>query len=296
MYQKRLFVDSYFQIGSAHLTAGKPCQDYAGAETENDFACVIVSDGCSSGARTDIGARLNVLITAAAIKKMEELSIEAEINLVDIFRDKALAELSGDLGLDRNDLLATCLYAKITPNNNYINIIGDGVIAYQFDNGEIWMSRFEWNKNTPFYPAYRIGGLRNFIAAHDGDLLAGVLRETKCIFTNGEYVDQEEVVYSLQNGMRGVVIDLNDKITMLKYIVLFTDGITQIDQYDWRKAVVAMLSYKNTTGEFVKRRAIRELKDSFKIGKGAIDDFACAAIRIEKTEAEGGTNDYQQGN
>ena len=45
--------DAAFIIGSRHTCVAMPCQDYARAAPN----VVVVSDGCSSGAHTDLGAR-----------------------------------------------------------------------------------------------------------------------------------------------------------------------------------------------------------------------------------------------
>jgi serine/threonine protein phosphatase PrpC len=70
----------------------------------------------------------------------------------------------------------------------------------------------------------------------------------------------------------------------IEFIALFSDGVTQVDGVDWEDAVVELLSYKGTAGEFVKRRMIRAIKDWQKIGKGPTDDIACAVIGIEHGE------------
>ncbi len=63
-----LKTDHTFQIGLQHLQTGKPCQDFALSGTiADDLVYAIVSDGCSSGGMTDIGARLMVLATKRAI-------------------------------------------------------------------------------------------------------------------------------------------------------------------------------------------------------------------------------------
>src|SRR3990167_9350088 len=61
--------DSYFHIGHAHLNAGKPCQDYALAATYGVAAYAIVADGCSTGGKTDVGARIVALATAKTLKQ-----------------------------------------------------------------------------------------------------------------------------------------------------------------------------------------------------------------------------------
>lgn len=63
-----------FHIGAQHLSLGKPCQDYAVSGSINDTtAYAIVSDGCSSGGETDIGARIVALATKRALEENSHL-------------------------------------------------------------------------------------------------------------------------------------------------------------------------------------------------------------------------------
>jgi len=281
------FTDSYFCIGQLHVGAGKPCQDYAGAECRvDDLAYAIVSDGCSSGLRTDLGARLNVLTTASAIKKVFSPSYRNgesifEDTFIDKERDQSLATLSSELDLHPDDLLATCIYAiRRKDGRSFINIMGDGVVATKSANGEIWMSKFEWANNIPFYLSYR-GRLNDFISAHGGNIHAKdkLLEESYGYKADGTLIESVKSSHDLATGIDGINIRIQDNV---KYVALFTDGVTQIDQYEWQKAVLAMLAFKTTDGEFAKRRAIRELKNSFKIGKGPQDDFSYAVIGVSE--------------
>src|SRR3989344_1803041 len=64
----RFSTDHYFHIGSAHYRNGKPCQDYALSGVYGPVACAVVSDGCSTGRHTDVGARVLTLSTLQAIR------------------------------------------------------------------------------------------------------------------------------------------------------------------------------------------------------------------------------------
>jgi len=110
--------DSYFHIGKIHLNNGKPCQDYALSDVFDDAALVIISDGCSTGGHTDVGARMLALSTAVAIREHWAVSrtvlghtVPQEIGM----RQKiAMAGSREILGLDQQDMLATCIYQYIT--------------------------------------------------------------------------------------------------------------------------------------------------------------------------------------
>jgi len=60
--------------------------------------------------------------------------------------------------------------------------------------------------------------------------------------------------------------------------------VTQIDGVDWKDAVVQFLAFKNTAGEFAKRRMIRGIKDANKKGRGPFDDISYAVIGVQQIE------------
>ena len=289
----KLHTDHYFQIGGAHLTSGKPCQDYAISGTLENIALAIVSDGCSTGRHTDVGSRVLALSTAAAIREHWNVNrntrgrmVPEEVNL----RQKmVLAGTRQALGLVTKDMLATCAYVYVSPMGGFVNMQGDGVVALKYRDGRIGMYRYEWEKNLPYYPAYNENGLPEFIKAHGDDLEALRLSQEKLERrTDGEFTSADITEYSLRKGIQGITIDISqeDLNSEIEFIAVFSDGVTQIENLDWKEAVSTFLSFKNTTGEFAKRRMIRGIKDSQKIGKGPFDDISYAVIRVEKNEEE----------
>lgn len=289
----KLFTDHYFHIGGAHLTSGKPCQDYAISDVYEKMAFAIVSDGCSTGRHTDVGSRILSLSTASAIRdhwitrrKIDVIRSPAEIG---IGQNIVLAGMQDALGLITEDMLATCIYAYISPQGGIVNVQGDGVVAVKYLDGRILMSNFEWLDNKPYYPAYKNGNLQNFINAHGGKLCKKRLREEVwMIDPDGENVPFDLNEYSLSLGLRGVTFDLTQKELKEKveFIAVFSDGVTQIDGLDWKDAVENFLAFKNTTGAFAKRRMIRGIKDCQKNGKGPFDDISYAVVRVDAIKQE----------
>ncbi len=288
-----LFTDHYFHIGSAHLTSGKPCQDYAISDVYEKMAFAIVSDGCSTGRHTDVGSRLLSLSTASAIRdhwitrrKIDVIKSPVEIG---VGQSIVLAGMQDTLGLITEDMLATCVYAYISPQGGIIHIEGDGVVAIKYRNGRILMSNFEWLDNKPFYPAYKNGNLQNFINAHGGKLCSQRLREEVwMIDPDGEDIPFDLNEYSLSLGLRGITFEISRKEIeeKVEFIAVFSDGVTQIDGLDWKDAVENFLAFKNTTGAFAKRRMIRGIKDTQKNGKGPFDDISYAVVRVDAIELE----------
>lgn len=285
----KLYTDHYFHIGNVHLTSGKPCQDYAISDVHNDIALAVISDGCSTGGNTDVGARILALSTATAIREHWTVNRNAlgqavpqEINFC---QKIVLAGTRQILGLLPSDMLATCIYAYISPLGGFIHVQGDGVVALKYQDGRIAILRFEWEDNTPFYPAYNENDLLNFIKAHGDDLKALRLSEKKWVQYDSGKLFESDIKHSLSEGIQGITINISaETLSELVFIAIFSDGITQIDNLDWKNSVTEFMAFKNTTGEFAKRRMIRGIKDVQKIGKGPIDDISYAVIRIEQIE------------
>lgn len=97
--------------------------------------------------------------------------------------------------------------------------------------------------------------------------------------------------YSLSRGVHGITISISrdDLENEIDFIAVFSDGVTQIEGIDWKEAVKIFMAFKNTTGEFLKRRVIRGIKGFQKDGKGPFDDVSCAVVHVIKTEE--GDND-----
>jgi len=287
----RFATDCYFHIGQTHLNGGKPCQDYACASVYQGAAYAIVSDGCTTGGETDVGARVLTLSTAAAIREHWATSrtalghtVPQEIGL----RQKVVMAGSREiLGLAQPDMLATCLYQYITPDGGLVHLQGDGVLAYKEQSGRITMCRYDWMPDNeghvrPLYPAYAADGYASFIQAHGGDVNEKRLtKECWQHSPDGELLQLPSEEFTLGEGIRGVTQPITaESLGTLDCIAVFSDGVTQIERMDWKDAVVQLLAFKTTEGFFAKRRMMRVIKDVQKDGNGPLDDIAYAVVRI----------------
>lgn len=294
----QFYGDSFFHIGQAHLTTGKPCQDYALADAGIDVAYAIVADGCSSGKRTDIGARIVALTTLTAIRQAEKkqtiLPAEQFFLQVDDWREQALETTQVLLGVTPLDLLATCVSIMLTPGGGYVRVEGDGVVAIKYHTGAIRIFRFDWNNNMPFYPVYRILGMQLFVKAHGGVATEECLREEVWLWDGvGQCIQEQVIMHSVQEGITGINLMLEAEVLAkeIACVAVFSDGVCQIDGMAWQDAVREFLAFKNMAGEFAKRRMIRGIKDLHKIGRGPMDDIAYAVIRVEAQQEEENNED-----
>ena len=285
----KFHTDDYFVIGGQHVIEGKPCQDHTLSGTFDRSAYAIVSDGCSSGALTDIGARLATTSARTAIQNhwnaTQKPSADAAQDIA-LQQRVILRSVRSTLGLSRQDMLATCMYAYVSPDGGLVHIRGDGVLAMAFKGHTYRLYKYEWQNNAPLYPAYADDEFASFTEFHGGDN-ALALTEHIMLFADGEWTELSPEKHTVTAGIRGITVRISKKeMKELEYIALMSDGASQVDNVEWRDAALDLAMFKNAEGAFAKRRMIRFLKESKKKGDGPIDDISIAVIRIESTEGE----------
>lgn len=259
----RFSADCSFHIGAQHLRSGLACQDYALAEADPFRGRAVVSDGCSSGGKTDVGARIIAHAARQAWNEGAPISLTMKLAMT-------------SLGLEESDLLATCLRLEVECINGeakaFVRIYGDGAAAFVRRDGTIRMVRAEWANNAPSYPVYGWDGYRRFIEAQGGPVAEG--------FTIVNYEFGHEAVASYPNAAvaDGIMVKFDGQ---LHAAAVFSDGVCQVDGMSWQEVVRELMAFKSTTGDFVKRRMNRFLRDAAERGKGPIDDISMAAISFE---------------
>lgn len=275
-----MHADSMFVIGTDHIKAGLPCQDYAvtGSGKEQEFTYAIVSDGCSSGRRTDMGSR----ITATS---MERALLAFQGNQAAMWQDQRESMLAAmaALGCEFEDLYATCIYAYYSPKERYVHVRGDGAVAWKFPDGSIEMVSFDWGSlgqnNPPFYPAYGLVGpvletFKEHYAADPAEALYSLRHQT----ADGEATLLGIDKYSLQEGIEGIRLPIPDEAVA---VAIFTDGIMRVPELAWHEVIQRLLAFKSPNGAFVRRRMMRFLDNLAKDGSRPADDLACAAIHLQ---------------
>jgi hypothetical protein len=277
--------DHFFHIGHSHYQSGKPCQDYAISRCQDDRAVAVVADGCSTGGQTDVGSRL---IALGTMKALWELDIQPEhtlLGMLDLLKWKqrsCVEEVQNKLALHHRDLLSTCVFACLTSKIGFVQVMGDGVVAWKRRNGIIEMVRYEWAKNAPFYPAYNWQGIEAFIALQGENLESPVVSVTHAVVHPNGKTCFAEFNDSLSNGIEGNLFWGWDRTSLddIECLAVFTDGVTQVDNVTWDDAVVRLLSFKSTAGEFAKRRMMSEIRSVQKHGEGPLDDISYSVIHI----------------
>ncbi|MGI9296580.1 MAG: protein phosphatase 2C domain-containing protein [Gammaproteobacteria bacterium] len=264
----RVNADAYFSIGAAHVTSGVACQDYAMAGEDYGIVC----DGCSSGGRTDIGARMLALELDHLLSQHTTTEPLGESHWTML---AALAKQGSRLNAD--DLLATMLYVRARDGTAWAQVMGDGVVAIKYANGRIEMERFMWNEGAPMYPAYLVGQLYEFYAFHDTE--RPFQRESWECSSDGTYQEGSVLNYPATSatafGINGASVPFDKSVAV---VAVFSDGIGEVEGVDWKDAVVEAMAFKTFSGAFVRRRMIRAVKTWEKEGHHPKDDISMAAL------------------
>ena len=272
-----MHTDSMFVIGNDHLKAGLPCQDYAISGVDlNGAAYAIVSDGCSSGRRTDMGAR----ITATTMEHALRANVGSQTWLHQ--RTCMLASWKAT-GSDFTDLYATCVYAFCSAEERYVHVRGDGGVAWTYPDGRIQMASFDWGNpgenNPPYYPAYSLGNLDlEAFKLHYAATAAEAVNAVHYEVTDEGPMLLEAACYSLEEGIEGIRLPIPDEAVA---VAVFTDGIMRVPGLQWHEVVQQLLAFKSAKGQFVKRRMLRFLAERTTPSTRPADDLAYAVINLE---------------
>lgn len=265
--------DAHFRTGSSHDAEGSPCQDYALADN-GPLPFAVVSDGCSTSGRTDIGARLWCL----AAERVHCFAADAEDYLN--FMVPKVSGFRDVLGLVRADLDATVGVIFALRDKTVRTILfGDGIIVAKL-NSRLEIVVVEWAGNMPGYPSYAMtfADRTQFLCqseslADDGDACCSIARKTA--WADGE-TDTGTALLSARDGLRGIEIDWPADTEIAAII---TDGIGQISGIDLHTAVADLMSFGAAReGAFAKRRLNAAIKRWAKDGHRPVDDISIAAL------------------
>lgn len=150
-------------IGARHQRAGRNGQDAAVVVTGEGVAIAVVCDGCSSGASSEVGARLGAMVFAQKLRaRLEAGECVRERSVWEATRAEVASLLAAAIGtnkiIDAQDvhdhLLFTIVAAAITHEGAAIWALGDG--AYAVDAHTCVLGPF--TNNEPPYLAYDLLG------------------------------------------------------------------------------------------------------------------------------------------
>lgn len=284
--------DSIYLIGKQHQT----CQDYALHGTNRkryspthpevpDFTPYIaVADGCSGAPNTDLGSRL---IVHGAINSATPYfwhnSVESSVDTAyQVFRGTAMAraeEALRPLNMNPYTLTSTLVFAFPWKEKLYAFMYGDGNIITVLKDGRVFIEHIEFPENMPYYPLYETDmsykqAYRKQIGKKKAIRTISVLDDYSYRMSSCSEKEYDDYLISPW--------DINE----VEYLILSSDGLDSfynpLYPGDNHKADVIrqLVNFKSSSGEFLKRRVTRMVKDLEKQGWMHADDLGIAAFHI----------------
>ncbi len=266
-----MIFDSYYTIGRMHWY----CDDYVFQGVE-PFSHIILADGCSASANSDLGARLLVL------NARRELAQFAQFPTDEIERDafhwrlgrrivRRAARQIQDLGLDFSVLDATLLVAWCDGATVYIHLYGDGCIATQSIDGDLQIIDIEYAENAPYYLSYLLDTERRaFYQEAVGDL--AIAQAISCVSTTAGLSTHYEVFD------RPLIFSFD--LAAFPMVAIATDGFHSFvnaesgHRIDLLEVAQTLLDFPNYEGAFVRDRIEKSLVEFSKRLIFNLDDLS----------------------
>jgi hypothetical protein len=262
--------DSIFQIGKDHVV----CQDYAMADITANVAYAIVSDGCSASPNVDVGARV-LAMSAKSILLQRALNNDFTTNFGSscIFHSNRIFELFPTL--NHTALDATLLMASVINKELKCIIHGDGVYIRR-GKEKTEVVHVELTSGAPDYLSYHLNKGRmeaylnltdnvkkvNITTIHtDGSVVVDAIEYEPFVPVFFEYtVDEGDIIAVISDGINSFQNE-NGNISYLDLV----------DEF---------IGFKNTVGEFEKRRINAFKRKCSKENITHSDDISIATIII----------------
>jgi len=262
------YVDSVLSIGKNH----KICEDYI-VINHQEIPFIIVSDGCSDSANTDIGSRIIAINAKNFITKNYSNIIVNKNSLINVFK-QSLIHIK-NLLLSESTLDATLLFAFIYEEQIHYFIIGDGIIAYKTKNATT-IKTYHYQEEKVFYGNYynNPSRLKAYTDAKVSlSLETTIINNENIVCVNNEEIF-EKIIYHC--------IDLHS----LEYFFLSTDGLLScsVDPKVAKQHLIDFISFKNLKGEFIQRRYSMWKKNILKVGVNHQDDIGIAGFSFFELE------------
>lgn len=243
-------IDSFMTIGGSHYI----CEDYI-RHGVDPVPYVILSDGCSSSKDTDIGARLMVtkahemlvyLATGYDHFRFNKFPRYYIKRAIDFFLVQKLQRTCELLNVPQTVLDTTLILAFKLLDKIHVVIHGDGNIVWVQENNNIFIENYSYEQNMPYYLSYKLNAknMDHYLNLQNNKL-------KKKLMKNNDV--QIESVCGEGYGIS--TFNMED----LKSLFITSDGIETFDVplFD---TVKEFMSFKNTKGEFLKRRSKRAVK------------------------------------
>jgi len=267
-----IHLDSFYTIGKTH----KICEDYV-IHGNDPISYVILGDGCSSSPDTDVGVRLLVQTVKAELKAgLGHLKPESMLKIT----NKEIKTICNALMIPYNSMDSSLVILKehfdYDTNKKMIRLImaGDGIVIGKMKHRlQPDYTIVSYEKEMPYYLSYALDKERN----NEYDRIA-------------RRIDPNGHTKGINNG-NGIVYVPYWDLTVIdypiedyQYIMVASDGLNSFykqetgDKWPLDITIKSLGMFKSVTGEFLKRRIKRILKDYEKEGIYHYDDLSIGII------------------
>lgn len=255
--------DSYFVIGARHDV----CQDYATNHNNGLKSYVVLADGCSGSAESDIGARVLVKTHELYIPRVGVMDFNEYARRATGIYSQIIEEATENakaLDLDPMALDATIMSIVSNKNGEFMaSCYGDGVVALGRRDGIIETYSVSYKQGYPNYLSYQFSKDRKQLFDEKTENYKEIVLEM--IDVDGEPLKQKyrsSAVFDIYLGSKSKylwVAVLSDGVNTFKEKVSDGTSITEED-VPQHKVIRELLNFKNYQGKFVMRRMKRFLE------------------------------------
>jgi hypothetical protein len=257
--------DCFFAMGKTHTV----CEDYALSGEHDGRPFAIIADGCSSSRHTDVGARLLVMALLRTIgacggdyRSAMDSAIHVAYSATKMF-----------------DFPSKCLDATLLLVVGYpdageldpkfeVYAAGDGAIVARNED-RVMTKIIEYDRGAPEYLSYKLNPERH----------AGYLEE----YGNHKTVTTHDMTTLGTDDTSDE--PLNEAISVFRFghewdcVAVMSDGVTTFEKDEFGMYPMhPFVHFKNTKGEFVKRRCRGALRTLKELGNVHDDDFSMGAV------------------
>lgn len=247
-------IDNFHCIGSEHVSAAKPCQDYSRVyvDTSRGIFAGAIADGCSgSNGDPSVGAMMLVNDYLQVVKTkayQDSPDINIKDTLVFGLKDQS------DRGYFNEDFLATLIGMVKTPTSFKVHWFGDGYVVLRYFDGIVKVKSIEYPYNMPAYLAYELSEDVQAFIARTGNTCKLI---THTLNSDGELLSTEEEDLKATDYL---VLDLQPEVENLASVSIFSDGLGLLNGEEpaplyWKdtEAAINLTTFANVKGDFVKR-------------------------------------------
>jgi len=271
------------------------CEDYAyHRKFSDDISISMISDGCSSGDRTDIGSRIMcVLIDKIIDEEFDNLKLISNDTqrVISFIVSKFLFKLDHFLKFfstveNINSLLATSIINIKLKDNIIVIIMGDGYIVKKFNNA-FAIHKYTYPKNTPFYPIYgcNILDMKTYVSQFN---IQDKIKDefTLCDLNFEKVLDYQVDEFNIKEStvISAITVEGEDKKELESIFVMsdglgsFLEGNKKVSEFDILKEI---FNFKTKKGKFLTRRMKSLLSELNEKGIKNMDDISISGIILK---------------